>query len=240
MAGTGWPEGCCKARSRRRRGKVWSGPCSEASPHDQMRRTSMHKTELKAGALIGYRVYAADGEAGALRDLVLEPGVADPLPGGRCGRLGAEPRGVGAPRALGGVDEARREVETGLSIDEVRNSPSLAAGRRWCATSRRTGTATMAGSSTGRPRSTSRPHPNRRFPRHRRPGAAAWRGECVRARAAARGGPARLARGHHRPGHAAAGRPAGRRQRLAHRFFRGRGRFQRRRVRSAAWWTRTT
>lgn len=89
----------------------------------------MHKTELKAGELIGYRVYAADGEAGALRDLVLEPGAWQI----RYLVVGADAWAPNhevlvAPRAVGGVDEARREVETGLSIDEVRNSPSLAAG----------------------------------------------------------------------------------------------------------------
>jgi hypothetical protein len=89
----------------------------------------MHKTELKAGDLIGYRVYALDGEAGALRDLVVEP-LAWQV---RYLVVGADAWAPNhevlvAPRSLGGIDEARREVETELSIDEVRNSPALAAG----------------------------------------------------------------------------------------------------------------
>jgi hypothetical protein len=95
----------------------------------QLRRNSMHKTELKAGNLIGYRVYAVDGEAGAVRDLVLEP-MAWQV---RYLVVGADAWApdhevLVAPRSLGGVDEVRREVETELSIDEVRNSPALAAG----------------------------------------------------------------------------------------------------------------
>ena len=89
----------------------------------------MYKTELKAGDLIGYRVHALDGEAGALRDLVVEP-LAWQV---RYLVVDADAWAPGhevlvAPRSLGGVDEARRELATELSVDQVRNSPSLAAG----------------------------------------------------------------------------------------------------------------
>jgi hypothetical protein len=89
----------------------------------------MDKTELRAGDLIGYRVHAVDGEAGALRDLVVEPVgwqvrylVVD------ADAWAPDHEVLVAPRSLGGVDEARRELDTELSIEQVRNSPALAAG----------------------------------------------------------------------------------------------------------------
>jgi len=97
---------------------------SEATAEDEMQ-----KTELKAGDLVGYRVYAVDGEAGRLRDLVLEP----PTWRVRYLAVGADAWAPGhevlvAPRSLAAVDEARHEVVTELSIEQVRNSPALDAG----------------------------------------------------------------------------------------------------------------
>jgi hypothetical protein len=90
----------------------------------------MQKTERKAFDLIGYRVHAVDGEAGALRDLVIEPSAWMV----RYLVVGADAWAPDhevllAPRSLGDIDEQRREVSTELSVDQLRSSPALAAGR---------------------------------------------------------------------------------------------------------------
>lgn len=89
----------------------------------------MQETELKASDLIGYRVQAVDGEAGAVRDLVVDSLVWQI----RYLAVGADEWAPGhevlvAPRSLGGSDEQRRELEAALTVDQIRDSPSLAAG----------------------------------------------------------------------------------------------------------------
>ena len=89
----------------------------------------MQKTELKAGDLIGYRLQAVDGEAAAVRDLVVDPAAWQV----RYVVVGADEWAPGhevlvAPRSLGGIDEQRRELSAELTAEQIRNSPSLAAG----------------------------------------------------------------------------------------------------------------
>ncbi len=89
----------------------------------------MHKSEISAAGLLGYRVRAVDGEAGAVRDLVVDP-VTWQL---RYLGVDADAWAPGhevliAPASLGAVDEARRELTVELELGQVRSSPALQAG----------------------------------------------------------------------------------------------------------------
>ena len=89
----------------------------------------MRETKLKGTDLVGYRVHATDGEAGALKDLLIDAGDWSV----RYLAVDAEAWApqeevLVVPRSLTEIDEARRELAVDLTAEEVRESPSLAAG----------------------------------------------------------------------------------------------------------------
>lgn len=88
----------------------------------------MVKTYLKAGRLIGYGLRTRDAQRAAVRDLVVDPTswsvryLTAETDAWAPGREVPVP-----PRSLTGVDEGRREIETELTFDQLREGPSLAA-----------------------------------------------------------------------------------------------------------------